>query len=236
MKGVILAGGLGTRLYPLTYATNKHLLPVYDRPMIFYPIQTLVNAGVKDVLIVTGGPHAGHFMRVLKNGKDLGISHLEFAFQEGEGGISAALSLAEDFSDGEPIVVVLGDNCTDANIKKDAKTFKNGAKIFLKKVPDPERFGVPVFNQKMQIIDIQEKPKKPRSEYAVTGLYMYDKTVFSKIRSLKPSQRGELEVTDLNNLYLKEKSLSWAELDGFWSDAGTFDSMLEVGIYWKSKK
>jgi len=236
MKGVILAGGLGTRLYPLTYATNKHLLPVYDRPMVFYPIQTLVNAGIKEVLIVTGGPHAGHFIRVLKNGKDVGISHLEFAFQEGEGGISAALSLAEDFADNEPIAVILGDNCTDANIKKDVNTFKNGAKIFLKKVPDPERFGVPVFNQKMQIIDIQEKPKKPRSEYAVTGLYMYDKTVFNKIRSLKPSQRGELEVTDLNNLYLKEKSLSWAELDGYWSDAGTFNSMLEVGIYWKSKK
>lgn len=236
MKGVILAGGLGTRLYPLTYATNKHLLPIYDKPMVFYPIKTLVDAGIKEILIVTGGPHAGHFMRVLKNGKDLGIKHLEFAFQEGEGGISAALSLAEDFADGDSVVVILGDNCTDANIGPDIKGFKRGAKIFLKKVSDPERFGVPVFNKRMQIVDIEEKPKKPKSDFAVTGLYIYDKTVFGKIRSLKPSKRGELEVTDLNNAYLKGKMLLWAELKGFWSDAGTFDSLLAVSNYWASKK
>ena len=236
MKGIILAGGLGTRLYPLTYATNKHLLAIYDKPMVFYPIKTLVEAGINEILIVVGGPHAGHFMRVLKNGKDLGVKHLEFAFQEGEGGISAALSLAEDFADGDAITVILGDNCTDTSIKKDVKEFKNGAKIFLKKVSDPKRFGVPVFNKKMDIVDIEEKPKKPKSDYAVTGLYIFDKTVFKKIRSLKPSARGELEVTDLNNLYLKEKKLSWSELNGYWSDAGTFDTLMDVANYWKSKK
>ncbi len=236
MKGVILAGGLGTRLYPLTHATNKHLLPIYNRPMVFYPIKTLVDAGINEILIVVGGPYAGHFMRVLKNGKELGVKHLEFAFQEGEGGISAALSLAEDFADGDSIVVILGDNCTDANIKKDVKEFKRGGKIFLKKVPDPKRFGVPVFNKKMNVVRIEEKPKKPKSDYAVTGLYIYDKTVFNKIRSLNPSKRGELEVTDLNNLYLKEKKLNWTELKGYWSDAGTFDSLMEVANFWKSKK
>lgn len=235
MKGIILAGGLGTRLYPLTYATNKHLLPVYDRPMVFYPIKTLVDAGINEILIVVGGPHAGHFMRVLKNGESLGIKHLEFAFQEGEGGISAALSLARDFSDNDSITVLLGDNCTDANIKNDVKEFKNGAKIFLKKVSNPKRFGVPVFNKKMKIVKIEEKPEKPKNNYAVTGLYIYDKSVFKRIAELKPSKRGELEVTDLNNSYIKDKKMQWSELKGFWSDAGTFDSLIEVSNYWKSK-
>lgn len=235
MKGIILAGGLGTRLYPLTYATNKHLLPVYDRPMVFYPIKTLVDAGINEILIVVGGPHAGHFMRVLKNGENLGIKHLEFAFQEGEGGISAALSLARDFSNNESIAVLLGDNCTDANIKNDVKKFRNGAKIFLKKVSNPKRFGVPVFDKKMKIVKIEEKPKKPKSNYAVTGLYLYDKSVFKRIDKLKPSKRGELEVTDLNNSYIKDKKMQWSELKGFWSDAGTFDSLIEVSNYWKSK-
>lgn len=235
MKGIILAGGLGTRLYPLTYATNKHLLPVYDKPMVFYPIKTLVDAGIDEILIVIGGPHAGHFMRVLKNGKNLGIKHLEFAFQEGEGGISAALSLARDFSNNDSIAVILGDNCTDANIKKDIKEFKNGAKIFLKKVPNPKRFGVPVFDRKMNISKIEEKPKKPKNNYAVTGLYIYDNSVFRRIDKLKPSKRGELEVTDLNNSYIKDKKMEWSELKGFWSDAGTFDSLIEVSNYWKSK-
>jgi len=235
MKGVILAGGLGTRLYPLTHATNKHLLPIYDKPMVFYPIKTLVDAGITEILVVVGGPYAGHFIRVLKNGKELGVKHLEFAFQEGEGGISAALSLAEDFSDNKPIAVILGDNCTDAIIKKDVKDFKNGAKVFLRKVIDPERFGVPVFiNNK--ITKIEEKPKIPKSRYAVTGLYFYDNTVFDKIRKLKPSKRGELEITDLNNIYLKENKLNWSELNGFWSDAGTFDSLMDVSSFWKSKK
>lgn len=235
MKGVVLAGGLGTRLYPLTYATNKHLLPVYDKPMIFYPIRTLVNAGVKEVLVVTGGPFAGHFMRVLKNGQELGLAHLEYAFQETEGGIADALRLAEDFTDGGSICVILGDNCTDASIGRDLANFTDGAKVFLKKVPDPQRFGVPVFTKDNKIKKIEEKPKKPKSNYAVTGLYIYDNTVFDKIRKIKPSPRGELEVTDLNNLYLKEGRLAWTQLKGFWSDAGTFDSLFEVNKYWASK-
>lgn len=233
MKGVILAGGLGTRLYPLTFATNKHLLPVYDRPMIFYPIQTLVKAGVEEVLIVTGGPHAGDFIQVLKNGKEFGVKHLEFAYQEGEGGIAAALSLAEEFSDGDNLAVILGDNTTDADIRKEVEGFAEGATIFLKEVPDPDRFGVPVFEGE-RIVSIEEKPKTPRSNFAVVGLYLYDNTVFKKIRELKPSARGELEVTDLNNSYLAEGKLNWGKLEGYWRDAGTFETLLEVGNYWRT--
>ena len=214
MKGVVLAGGLGTRLYPLTFATNKHLLPVFDKPMVFYPIQTLVNAGIKEILVVTGGPHAGHFLRVLKNGKELGVKHLEYAYQEGEGGIAQALWLAEDFADGGPVTVILGDNTTDANIRPAVEKFKEGAIVFLKKVPDPQRFGVPVFSKKdpKKIIRIEEKPKKPKSSYAVTGLYIYDNRVFDFIRKCKPSARGELEITDVNNFYIKEGKLRWEEL------------------------
>lgn len=236
MKGVILAGGLGTRLYPLTYCTNKHLLPVYDKPMVFYPIQTLVDAGINEIMIVTGGPHAGHFLSVLKNGKSLGVKHLEFAYQEGEGGIPVALSLAEDFADGGPIAVILGDNTTDANIAPAVKNFKEGATVFLKQVPDPQRFGVAVFNGKKEIIKIEEKPKKPKSNFAVTGLYIYDNQVFDIIHTCKPSARGELEITDVNNTYLKEGKLKWFELKGFWSDAGTFESLFRSGAYWAGKK
>jgi glucose-1-phosphate thymidylyltransferase len=234
MKGVVLAGGLGSRLYPLTFATNKHLLPVYDKPMVFYPIETLVRAGIKEILVVTGGPYAGHFIKVLKNGKELGLKHLEYAYQEGEGGISAALSLAEEFVDNDSVCVILGDNCTDSNIKKDVSSFKRGAKIFLKEVPDPERFGVAVF-RKDKVINIEEKPKKPKTNLAVTGLYIYDNTVFKKIRRLKPSKRGELEVTDLNNVYIKEGRLSWAILSGYWRDAGTFDTLFEANKYWAER-
>ncbi|MBI4099622.1 NTP transferase domain-containing protein [Candidatus Microgenomates bacterium] len=246
MKGVILAGGLGTRLYPLTYATNKHLLPVYDRPMVFYPIQTLVRAGIDEIMIVTGGPHAGHFLTVLKNGKELGIKHLEFAYQEAiqingkkiEGGIAHALALCESFADGEPIAVILGDNTTDADITPAVKNFKDGALVFLKAVPDPKRFGVPVFDKKdkNKIIAIEEKPKNPKSNYSVVGLYLYDGDVFSHIRSIKPSARGELEVTDLNNSYLKAGKLHWAELKGYWSDAGTFDSLFAANQHWATKE
>lgn len=236
MKGVILAGGKGTRLYPLTYATNKHLLPVYDQPMVYYPIQTLVKAGITEILIVTGGPYAGHFIRVLKNGEDLDIKHLEYAYQEGEGGISSALAIAENFSDKGNICVILGDNCTDANIKKDVNSFKSGATIFLKKVPDPERFGVAKFNKKGDITAILEKPKTPPSNMAVTGLYIYDNTVFDKIRSIVPSKRGELEITDVNNLYLKEHKLNFSQLNGYWRDAGTFATLFEANSFWSNKK
>ncbi len=239
MKGIILAGGKGTRLEPLTLPTNKHLLPVYDQPMIFYPIKTLVIAGIKDILVVTGDIHAGQFMHVLKNGKEFGINHLEYAYQVGGSkGIADALKYAHDFSDGGPIAVILGDNTTDADISQPVKNFKQGATIFLKKVIDPERFGNPVFSQgnPQQIETIIEKPKKPRSPYAVTGLYIFDNTVFSKIKTLKPSGRGELEITDINNAYIKEDSLRWYELTGYWSDAGTFHSLYRSNRYWAKKK
>jgi glucose-1-phosphate thymidylyltransferase len=242
MKGVILAGGLGSRLYPLTHATNKHLLPVFDQPMIFYPIKTLVDAGIEEILVITGGPHAGDFIRVLKDGKELGVKHLEYTYQEKPaGGIADALSLAEDFAEGEPICVILGDNTTDANIKVHLDSFKDGAKIFLKKVPDPERFGVPVFlrpkkGTKRKILKIEEKPKEPKSDYAVTGLYIYDKKVFDIIRTLKPSERGQLEVTDINNTYLKDGKLDWVEISNFWTDAGNPASLFKSNAFWAIKK
>jgi glucose-1-phosphate thymidylyltransferase len=204
MKGVILAGGLASRLYPLTYATNKHLLPVYDKPMVYYPIETLVKAGIDEVLVVTSGPHAGHFIQVLKNGKHLGLKHLEYAYQEDpKGGIADALALAEDFADGGPITTILGDNTTDADISQPVKNFKRGAMVFLKEVPDPHRFGVPRFDPKdpKKIVEIVEKPKQPSSSYAVTGLYIYDNQVFGFIKKCDPNYigRGELEITEVNN-------------------------------------
>ncbi|MDH7481551.1 MAG: sugar phosphate nucleotidyltransferase [Armatimonadota bacterium] len=235
MKGVVLAGGLGTRLYPLTYATNKHLLPVFDKPMIFYPIQTLVKAGITEVMVVTGGPHAGDFLSVLQNGEQLGLRHLEYAYQAKEGGIAEALSLCEDFADGGSITVILGDNTTDADIGPAVRSFKQGARIFLKRVPDPERFGVPVFGEGGRIIAIEEKPKQPKSDFAVTGLYIYDSQVFEFIRKCKPSARGELEITDVNNLYIKAGQLDWVELEGFWSDAGTFESLYRTNKFWAEK-
>ncbi len=241
MKGVILAGGLATRLYPLTFATNKHLLPVYDKPMVYYPIQTLVNAGVKDVLIVVSGPYSGHFIQVLKNGKEFGLKHLEFAYQENpKGGIADALSLAEDFSEGESLTVILGDNTTDADISKPVNNFKKGALIFLKKVPDPKRFGVPKFDSTnpKKIVEIIEKPKDPPSNYAVTGLYIYDNKVFDFIKQCDPNYigRGELEITQVNNFYIKENQLGWFELNGYWLDAGTFDTLLQANIFWAKKR
>lgn len=238
MKGVILAGGLGTRLYPLTHATNKHLLPVYNKPMIYYPIQTLVKAGIQDVLIVVSGPHSGHFIHTLKNGKEFGIRHLEFAYQEKpDGGIADALSLAEDFADNQPITVILGDNTTDADISDGVKDFKSGALVYLKQVPDPHRFGVPSFDPQdpSKIISIVEKPKEPLSNYAVTGLYIYDENVFEYIRQCNPSNRNELEITDVNNFYVKNGGLRWAELSGYWLDAGTFDTLFLANMYWSKK-
>ncbi len=239
MKGVILAGGLATRLYPLTHATNKHLLPIYDKPMIWYPIKTLIKAGIDEVLIIVSGPYAGHFIRILKNGNELGLKSLSYAYQENpKGGIADALSLAEDFADGEAITVILGDNTTDADIKEVVTNFKDGAVIFLKKVPDPQRFGVPQFDEKdhTKIVEIIEKPKNPPSNYAVTGLYIYDNNVFSYIKKCKPSDRGELEITDVNNFYINEGKLRWAELKGYWLDAGTFDTLLAANVYWARKK
>lgn len=238
MKGAILAGGLGTRLYPLTHATNKHLLPVYDKPMVYYPIQTLVKAGITDIIVVTGGPHAGDFIRVLKNGQELGVRHLEYAYQEdGVGGIAQALSLCEDFADRGPLAVILGDNTTDIDISTEVKNFSEGALIFLREVSDPERFGVAVFDSedKGRIIKIEEKPKNPQSNFAVTGLYIYDKQVFDFIRKIKPSDRGQLEITDVNNLYVEKGQLKGTSLKGFWSDAGTFESLYRSTVYWAEK-
>jgi glucose-1-phosphate thymidylyltransferase len=227
VKGIVLAGGLGLRLSPLTRVTNKHLLPVYDRPMIFYPIQTLVDAGIADILIVTGGQNAGDFLRLLSNGKDFGLRHLNYAYQEGEGGIADALRLAEDFARGERICVILGDNIIRGNILSSKRRFEvqeRGAHIILKEVPDPERFGCPVIING-RIVRIEEKPKQPMSPYAVTGIYFYDGAIFERIRRLKPSARGELEITDINNMYLEEGTLTFSFLEGWWTDAGTFESL-----------
>ena len=227
MKGVILAGGLGTRMSPLTKITNKHLLPVYDKPMIYYPLQSLVEAGITDILIVTGGPHAGDFLRLLGNGSEFGLKHLNYTYQEGEGGIAAALRLAEYFCGNEPVCVFLGDNIIEGSIKdavQEYKRQKKGAKILLKEVPDPERFGVAEI-VKGKVKRIQEKPKRPFSNYAVIGIYFYDCRVFEIIKTLKPSGRGELEITDVNNRYLELGELSYSILKGWWTDAGTFDSL-----------
>lgn len=230
MKGVVLAGGLGTRLAPLTNITNKHLLPVYNKPMIYYPIQTLVDAGIKEVIVVTGGNSSGDFLRLLKNGKQFGLRRLNYAYQEGEGGIADALSYAEEFCENEPMCVILGDNIIEYNIIEFVSNFMKkpiGSRILLKEVPDPERFGVPVFEAD-SIVKIEEKPKQPKSQYAVIGIYIFDNTVFKRISNLSPSARGELEVTDLINMYLVEKTLTWSVLEGWWSDAGTFESLLKA--------
>ena len=232
MKGVILAGGLGKRLYPLTRVSNKHLLPVYNKPMVYYPIQTLVDAGLAEILIVTGGNHAGEFLRLLGNGKEFGLKHINYTYQDGEGGIADALKLAEHFADNDKIVVILGDNIIEKDIKKPIEEFRKqpkGAKIILKKVEDPERFGVAELKGN-RIISIEEKPKKPKSNYAVTGIYMYDSKVFEIIKTLKPSRRGELEITDVNNAYLKKRELTYSMLDGWWTDSGTFDSLLRANM------
>src|SRR5437868_12951996 len=228
LKGVVLAGGLGSRLKPLTAVTNKHLLPVFDQPMIYYPIQTLVNAGITDIMIVTGGNSAGDFLKLLGNGKTFGLKHLNYTYQEGEGGIAAALSLVEHFAANEPICVILGDNIIQGNILKAADSYRQqgrGAKILLKRVPDPQRFGVPKLEGN-RVLQIEEKPAQPKSDYAVIGIYMYDADVFDIIKTLKPSGRGELEITDVNNAYIERGEMTWNELAGWWSDAGTFESLL----------
>jgi glucose-1-phosphate thymidylyltransferase len=233
MKGVILAGGLGTRLYPLTRVTNKHLLPVYDRPMIFYPIQALVNSGIDEILVVTSGPHVGHFLGILKNGERFGLKHLEYAYQEKpDGGIADALSLAESFADEGPLCVVLGDNIFGYNLKDDVEEFENngkGAKVFGIDIQgDARQYGVIELTDDGQVISIEEKPEHPKSNVAQTGIYMYDNTVFERIRALSPSARGELEVTDLNNLYVKDGLLKCKIID-WWIDAGTsVDELLKA--------
>jgi glucose-1-phosphate thymidylyltransferase len=230
MKGVILAGGLGTRLYPLTKITNKHLLPVYDRPMIYYPIEALVNAGIEDIMIVTGGRKSGDFLSLLGNGSEFGLKHLNYTYQEGEGGIAEALGLCEHWVGGDDVCVVLGDNIIEKNIAKAVADFRaqgRGAKIMLKEVHDPERFGVAELKGD-KVVAIEEKPKKPVSNLAVIGIYLYDNRVFEIIKTLEPSDRGELEITDVNNWYIRDGSMTFEVLSGWWTDAGTFDSMLKA--------
>ncbi|MBI4464592.1 MAG: NTP transferase domain-containing protein [Acidobacteria bacterium] len=227
MEGVVLAGGLGSRLYPLTKITNKHLLPVYNEPMIYFPIRQLVEAGIRDILLVTGGQNAGDFLRLLGNGEDFGLRQLNYAYQVGEGGIADALRLAEPFADGDPICVILGDNILEESIAPMVERFRQrpeGAHIVLKEVPDPNRFGVPVL-ENGRILRVEEKPAHPASPYAVIGVYFYDNTVFDRVAKLVPSARGELEITDLNNSYLQEGKLAYSILEGWWTDAGTFESL-----------
>jgi glucose-1-phosphate thymidylyltransferase len=230
MKGVVLAGGTGSRLNPLTRVTNKHLLPIYDKPMVYYPIQTLVNAGIHEILLVTGGKNAGDFLRLLGNGRDFGLKHLNYTYQDGEGGIADALALAEHFADGDSICVILGDNIIENNVCQAVANFRKqgeGAKILLKEVTDAQRFGVAEVRGD-RVAGIEEKPKHPKSNYAVIGIYLYDQSVFRKIRRLKPSGRGELEITDVNNFYLEEGKLTYEILEGWWTDAGTFESLLRA--------
>ena len=227
MKGIILAGGLGTRLRPLTKVTNKHLLPIYDKPMIYYPIETLCKAGIDDIMIVTGGNSAGDFLRLLGNGSAFGLKDIYYTYQDGEGGIADALKLCEHFAEGGRVVVILGDNIVQDDISPYVQKFatqSSGARILLKEVDDPERFGVPALVDG-RIVGIEEKPANPKSRFAVTGIYMYDERVFDFCRDLKPSDRGELEITDVNNHYIKEGGLRYDVLSGWWTDAGQFESL-----------
>ena len=237
MKGIILAGGAGTRLMPCTRVTNKHLLPVYNKPMIYYPLETLTSAGISEILIVTGGNSPGDFLKLLKNAKEFGLKEIHYAYQDGVGGIAEALGLAEDFADEGKIVVILGDNIIENDIKNFIEDFEKqekGAKLFLKEIPDPERFGVAEIKDG-KIIKIEEKPKQPKSNLAVTGLYMYDNQVFDVIRTLKPSDRGELEITDINNFYINQNTITYEVLKGFWGDAGKFESLFKASEFVRKK-
>ncbi|KLK88805.1 spore coat protein [Methanoculleus sediminis] len=228
MKGVILAGGTGSRLYPLTKVTNKHLLPVYDKPMICYPLEKLIGAGIEEIMIVSGRGHVGHFLELLGSGSELGVS-ITYEIQEGAGGIAQALGLARRWAGKDNVAVVLGDNIFEDNFREDVKSFDGGAKVFLKEVSDPQRFGVAEVNGS-RILSIEEKPQVPKSNLAVTGLYLYDARVFEIIRTLRPSGRGELEITDVNNAYVRNGEMQYSVLSGFWSDAGTFDSLIRAGM------
>ena len=235
MKGIILAGGTGSRLYPLTKVTNKHLLPVYDRPMIYYPLQTLLTAGIKDIMIVSGRGHAGHFLELLGSGADFN-ARFTYEIQDEAGGIAQALALAEDFADDEDVAVILGDNIFQDNVEDTIQSFNSGARIFLKPVPDAARFGVAeVDEDREQVLCIEEKPEAPKSDLAVAGLYLYDNGVFDVIKTLKPSGRGELEITDVNNEYIRQGAMGYSVLDGYWSDAGTFGSLLRAGVMVEAK-
>ncbi|MEO8126812.1 MAG: sugar phosphate nucleotidyltransferase [Bryobacteraceae bacterium] len=234
MKGIVLAGGSGSRLSPLTKVTNKHLLPIYDRPMIYYPIQSMADAGIREILVVTGGANSGDFLRLLGNGAQFGLKHLHYTYQEGAGGIAAALALAEHFAGGDKVCVILGDNIIEYSIRDAVESFESqpiGAQVLLKEVPDAQRFGVAEIAGD-RILGIEEKPARPKSNYAVTGIYFYDRSLFEKIGMQKPSGRGELEITDVNNAYIREGTMGFSFLRGWWTDAGTFGSLLRATIWW----
>jgi len=228
LKGVILAGGTGSRLYPLTKVTNKHLLPVYDKPMICYPLEKLINAGIEEIMIVSGRGHVGHFLELLGSGSEFGVS-ITYEIQEGAGGIAQALGLARRWAGTDNLAVILGDNIFEDDFREDVESFDGGARVFLKEVSDPHRFGVAEVNGS-RILSIEEKPQAPKSNLAVTGLYLYDARVFEVIRTLKPSGRGELEITDVNNVYVQNGEMQYSVLSGFWSDAGTFDSLMRASV------
>ncbi len=236
MKGVILAGGLGTRLRPLTQITNKHLLPVYDKPMILYPLKTLTESGIAEIMIICGREYASHFMNFLGSGRQYG-ARLSYAIQDkNDGGIADALSYAEDFADQSSVAVILGDNIFEDNFTDAVKRFAGGSTGFFKKVRDPERFGVPVFNiAGGRVMRIEEKPKRPKSHYAQVGFYLFDAGVFDSIRGLKPSARGQLEITDAVNHYISHKIFRHAFVKGFWADVGTFDSLMRAA-QWLERK
>lgn len=237
MKGIILAGGLGTRLRPLSIITNKHLLPVYDKPMILYPLETLKRSGITDIMVVCGREHAGHFMQFLGSGKEFGVQ-LSYALQDAnDGGIADALSYAEAFADDGPIAVVLGDNIFEHDFRKAVREFKNGATVFFKNVHDSKRFGVPVFSKDgKKIVRVEEKPEKPKSSFAQTGFYIFDATVFSVIKTIKPSARGELEITDVINHYIKKGTLAFGFVEKEWLDAGTFESLFKAATFARDKR
>ena len=230
MRGIILAGGLGTRLHPLTKITNKHLLPIYNQPMIYYPLNTLVEAGITDITLVTGGNYSGDFLQLLSNGREFGLTHVNYVYQEGEGGIAEALGLCRHYTGGENMVVMLGDNILEKSIKPAIDSFRRqgkGAKILLKRVDDPERFGVAELDGD-KVVGIEEKPRNPKTNLSVIGVYMYDNRVFDIISTLKPSGRGELEITDVNNRYIEWGEMSYEIVDGWWTDAGTFESLFRA--------
>jgi len=234
MKGIVLAGGAGTRLYPLTKVTSKQLLPIYNKPMIQYPLETLIRAGIKDILIIVAPDHAGDFLKCLGSGKEYGC-HFTYEIQDKPEGIAQAFIIGQDFIDRDNVTLILGDNLYEDDFSTAIKTFVSGGRVFAKKVSDPQRFGVVEFDENNKAISIEEKPKMPKSQYSVTGLYIYDSTVVDKVKTLAISTRGELEITDLNNLYLREGSLDVAFVKGRWFDTGTFESMYEAISFARDK-
>lgn len=235
MKGIILAGGSGTRLRPLTQVTSKQLLPIYNKPMIYYPLETLLKAGIKDILIIVAPDHAGDFLKLLGSGKEFGCK-FTYEIQDKPEGLAQAFIIGENFVGDDSVTLILGDNLYEDDFSGAIQSFQTGGRVFLKEVPDPERFGVAEFDANNKVISIEEKPTVPKSKFAVTGMYIYDKTVVSKAHSLQPSPRGELEITDLNNVYLKEGTLDVAFVNGKWLDTGTFESLHEAIVFARDRE